>query len=261
MPPCENATVALTRQDSSSNSSSEPVPVADGFGDLRLSSALRLLSQAGQVQLDDAKLPDFRMIQRIIDGLCELSSIDALTGLANVRQFRIALDQELDRVSRGGTPMALMMIDADRFKSVNDMHGHVAGDIVLEVIARGLQQNMRPMDTLARYGGEEFAAILPNCLPQHAMRAAERFRAHIEAQQIKLPDGQVVRVTVSVGVVCVSAWNKTDGKSLIHSADRQLYAAKSAGRNRVVMDSTIATGVSVMERTALLSAKMQANNE
>ena len=234
---------------------------ADGFGDLRLSDALRLLSQTGQLRLEGADAPDARLVQSIIDGLCELSSLDALTGLANVRQFRMALDQELDRVSRGGSAMALMMIDADRFKSVNDTYGHVAGDIVLQAIAQGLREKMRPMDTLARYGGEEFAAILPNCLAQHASRAAERFRSYVEAQQIDLPDGQTVRVTVSVGVVSVSAWSKADAKSLITAADRQLYAAKSSGRNRVVMDPASATGVSASEKSALLSGTKQAKDD
>ena len=220
-----------------------------------------MLSQAGQIDPDQVNVPDAAQVQHIIDGLCELSSLDALTGLANVRQFRLALDQELDRVSRGGSPMALMMIDADHFKSVNDTHGHVAGDIVLQAIAQCLRDNMRPMDTLARYGGEEFAAILPNCLAQHAFRAAERFRKRVEAKQIALPNGEAVHVTVSVGVVSVSAWRNSDANSLIAAADRQLYEAKNAGRNRVVMESASATGVSASEKSALLSENKQAKDE
>ncbi len=220
-----------------------------------------MLSQAGQSDFDQTRVPDAGLVQRIIDGLCELSSLDALTGLANVRQFRMALDQELDRVSRGGSPMALMMIDADHFKSVNDTHGHLAGDVVLQEIAQCLKDNMRPMDTLARYGGEEFAAILPNCLAQHALRAAERFRERVEAKQIALPNGETVRITVSVGVVSVPAWRNPDAKSLIAAADRQLYEAKSAGRNRAVMQSAGTTGVSASEKSALLSDNKQVKDE
>ena len=157
--------------------------------------------------------------------------------------------------------VALMMIDADWCKTINDTYGHVSGDVVLQAIAQGLRDNMRPMDTLARYGGEEFAAILPNCLSQHALRAGERFRAHIERQSIELPGGQTVRVTVSVGVVCVSVWNKADGKSLITAADRQLYMAKTLGRNRVMMDASLNTGISIQEKAALLSAGSQAADD
>lgn len=251
----------MTRRASKSQPSSASHQSAGRLGDLRLSEALSLLSQTGQIQLDEAAEPDVQLVQRIIDGLCELSSLDALTGLVNVRPFRLTLDQELDRVSRGGSPMALLMIDADHFKTINDTYGHVTGDIVLQAIAQCLRDNMRPMDTLARYGGEEFAAILPNCLPQHALRAAERFRKRVEAKEIALRDGQTVRVTVSVGVVSVSTWRDSDAKSLIASADRQLYEAKRAGRNRVVMEPTSVTGVSASEKSALLSADTQAKDE
>ena len=251
----------MTRRASTSQPSSASNQAAGRLGDLRLSEALTLLSQTGQVQFDATAEPDVALVQRIIDGLCELSSLDALTGLVNVRQFRLALNQELDRVSRGGSPMALMMIDADHFKSINDTHGHVAGDVVLQAISQGLKDNMRPMDTLARYGGEEFAAILPNCLPQHALRAAERFRARVEATEIALPNGQSVQVTVSVGVVSVSSWRNSDAKSLVESADRQLYEAKRAGRNCVVMEPTTVTSVSAGEKSALLSEDTQAKNE
>ncbi len=251
----------MTRRAPTSQPSSGAAQAAGGFGALRLSEALSLLSQAGQSEFDEARVPDTGLVQRIIDGLCELSSLDALTGLANVRQFRMALDQELDRVSRGGSPMALMMIDADHFKSVNDTYGHLAGDVVLQAIAQCLKDNMRPMDTLARYGGEEFAAILPNCLAQHALRAAERFRKRVEAKQIALPNGETVQVTVSVGVVSVPAGRKSDAKSLIAAADRQLYEAKSGGRNCAVMESASATGVTASERSALLSEDKQAKDE
>lgn len=231
------------------------------FGDLQLATALRLLRQSGYVLADGDAPADVRLVQQIIDGLCELSSLDVLTGLVNVRQFRYALDQEIDRVSRGGTPVALMMVDADRFKLINDTHGHTVGDLVLQAIARGLREKMRPMDTLARYGGEEFAVILPNCLPQHAVRAGERLRKHIEQTVIEVPAGESVRVTVSVGVACLSVRQKMDRDQFVAAADRQLYLAKAAGRNRVAMDTSVDTAVSGTERAALFNAESQTTDD
>ena len=231
------------------------------FGDLRLTDAKNLLRQSGHPVAECAGVPDAEYLQSIIDGLCELSSRDPLTGLANLRQFRAVLEQELDRVARTGTPMSLLMIDGDHFKSVNDTYGHPAGDLVLQSIASCLRENMRPMDTPARYGGEEFAIILPNCLPTHARRVAERIRRQIAETRVVLADKQFVQVTVSVGGACVAPCQQSDPATLVANADRQLYLAKRGGRNRVSIDDMNETGVSGMERAALFTAGAQAINE
>lgn len=184
--------------------------------------------------------------------LCELSSRDALTGLANVRQFRTILSQEIDRVARTGTPMVLLLIDADHFKSVNDTYGHQAGDQVLRSLALRLADGLRPMDLPVRYGGEEFAVILPNCLPIHGRRVAERIRRRVAETSIDLPDGRAIGVTVSIGGISLSGWQKSGTDELIYKADRQLYCAKTDGRNRVCMEVKPESGVSTDERRALL---------
>ncbi|HEY5284666.1 MAG TPA: GGDEF domain-containing protein, partial [Polyangia bacterium] len=120
---------------------------------------MQLLVQSGR------ELPgrdDPAWLQAVLDALCDISSRDALTGLANRRQFELALAREIDRVARSGEPALLLMVDIDHFKRVNDLHGHLVGDRVIQAVASRLTECVRPMDTVARYGGEEFAIILPN---------------------------------------------------------------------------------------------------
>jgi two-component system cell cycle response regulator len=228
---------------------------------LRLTDAKTLLRQSGHPVPESDALPEVQYLQAIIDGLCEISSRDPLTALANLRHFHAALEQELNRVARSGSPMSLLLIDGDHFKAVNDTYGHPAGDRVLQAIAHHLQANMRPMDTPARYGGEEFTAILPNCLPAHAWRAAERIRSQIAQTPVTLADGRSLCVTVSIGVACIGPWQQANAAELVASADRQLYLAKNGGRNRIAMDAAAESAVTDTERSALFLDEMQAPYE
>lgn len=194
---------------------------------------------------------DVRGLQALIDGLCALSSRDGLTGLANQRQFRLVLDRELDRVSRTGEPLALLLIDIDHFKRINDRHGHPAGDQVLMAMARMLETGVRPMDTVARIGGEEWAIVLPSSLPAHACGTAERLRAEIEHTPVFLEGGMPVEYTISCGVAAAASWAATSTTGLIAEADRALYAAKRAGRNRVCVAGESRQAISAEERSAL----------
>lgn len=161
------------------------------------------------------------------------AATDALTGLANRRQFEERLLAEVDRTRRFPAPLGLMMLDVDHFKNVNDRHGHQAGDDVLRAVAGTLAACARDVDVAARYGGEEMAVLLPGADVAGAMAAAERLRKAVEVLDTGILDaaGEPVRVTVSVGVAALGE-GPTDGDDLVAQADAALYRAKRAGRNR-----------------------------
>ena len=156
-----------------------------------------------------------------------LADTDGLTGLKNHRAFQERLREEVQRASRYATPLSLLMVDVDEFKSYNDVFGHPAGDAALRRIGEVLQATARTHDLTARYGGEEFAVILPETDADSALVAAERFRAAIEAA-----DWRERQVTVSLGAATLSP---TAGKAaaLLAAADAALYQSKKRGRNCV----------------------------
>ena len=167
--------------------------------------------------------------------LDRLSRIDPLTGLANRRQFDESLRRERDRASRTGASMALLMIDVDHFKMLNDEFGHPVGDERLRAVAKALAGcAAHDFSLVARYGGEEFAAILPAATPVQAMDLAERMRNAVE--RLALPSPAVEgRVTVSIGIGHVCRIDGGGAAALIADADAALYQAKRGGRNRSVV--------------------------
>jgi len=225
-------------------------PTFSSLAGLQLDGALQLLQQSGHA-LPDRALSDEAWLQAVIDGLCELSSRDPLTGLANRRHFELTLASEVDRVARAGEPALVLMIDIDHFKRVNDAHGHQSGDLVLKAIAVALGECIRPMDTVARFGGEEFAMILPNCPPSYGQAVAERIRSHVNASPIELGGGEQVRVTVSIGGAFAPQWVRSSPLLWVERADQQLYRAKSEGRNRACLEQPIVSHVSAEEKGLL----------
>jgi len=153
---------------------------------------------------------------------------DLLTGLLNRRAL---FDQHARRTF--GPSMAVIVFDLDRFKSINDQHGHAAGDIVLKAFAEELMANRRGSDTVARLGGEEFAMVLDNIMPDPAERIAERIRAGFEQRQIAVL-GHVLSCTTSAGIA-FGAVGGIDFDAVLNAADRALYDAKKEGRNRVTV--------------------------
>jgi diguanylate cyclase (GGDEF)-like protein len=192
-------------------------------------------------------------LQAVLDALCDLSSRDALTGLANRRQFEIALEREIDRVARSGEPALVLMIDVDHFKRVNDTHGHPAGDQVLKAVAARLLDCVRPMDTVARYGGEEFAIILPNCPPAFGLAVAERIRRRVEQQPVPVVGVAPIAVAISLGGAFAPQWVRSTAQLWLARADRQLYLAKATGRNRACLEQPPDSQVSAEEKSLLFS--------
>ena len=166
--------------------------------------------------------------------LREQATHDSLTGLWNHAAILHILDGELARAQRQGSTVGVVMADLDLFKSVNDVHGHLAGDTVLRETALRISASMRPYDEVGRYGGEEFLIVAPGCDVPDAARLAERLRACIAEKPIDTHEG-AVHVTMSLGVTASSASNEGDVVRLIGSADAALYRAKSEGRNRVLL--------------------------
>lgn len=227
-----------------------PLPTLD-LRELRLDQALSLLQQAGYPLPQRSHGPAAVHLQSIIDGLCDLSLRDALTGLANRRHFRAVLEREIDRVARTGESALLLVLDIDHFKHVNDTYGHAAGDQVIQAVARRLAECVRPMDTVARYGGEEFAIVLPNCQPTYGEAVAERVRTHIQGQAIRLSTGQDVHVTVSIGGAFAPQWVRSSASLWMERADLQLYCAKTEGRNRVCLEQSVVSSVTAEEKGML----------
>ena len=162
-----------------------------------------------------------------------LANVDALTGCLNRRAFMERLERELDRVRRYGVFLSVLMIDIDRFKDINDTHGHLVGDSVLRQLGDLLRAEVRSVDLAARYGGEEFVIVLPDTEDEGALYFAERLRKRVEEQNFS-ETGDPLRVTVSIGVAAASVEGEiTEPELLIARADEALYRAKNEGRNRV----------------------------
>jgi two-component system cell cycle response regulator len=162
-------------------------------------------------------------------GLRADAMTDPLTGLANYRSFSQSLERELERSRRYGLPLSLVTIDLDHLKSINDQHGHDAGNEAIRLTARVLAGAVRKFEVVARQGGDEFAVILPSAESSAARQLAERLRGEIGAQSIR---GE--RLSASFGV---AAWSETlcDAAALIKASDEALYRAKRAGRDRVAV--------------------------
>ena len=161
------------------------------------------------------------------------AATDTLTGLMNRRAFLEAMDRESSRASRHMFPMSVLLLDVDHFKKVNDTRGHDAGDAVLQGVARVLHRIARKSDLVARWGGEEFVVALPQTAETGARIAAERIRRALAEASYKLPGGDSIPVTASVGLASVGAADKFDFEELLARADKAMYAAKARGRNRV----------------------------
>jgi two-component system cell cycle response regulator len=215
-----------------------PLPVRDGTGVLAfLPRDPHDLAASATGELIGALLSHLALVldnARLSQRLHELSTLDGLTRQLNHRVIYDRLTEELDRARRYKYPLSVVLCDFDHFKEVNDTHGHLAGDAVLREGAAELRRCLRSTDLLGRYGGEEFLAVLPQVDLGAARTAAERLRQGLENHRVLLPGGGEIHITASFGVADrdeVAGSPRSD--ALVSLADRRLYEAKAAGRNRV----------------------------
>lgn len=179
-----------------------------------------------------AIVQDITLRKEVECQLARLAHTDGLTGLVNRRHFLAQAERELSRSIRYGREMSILMVDADLFKSINDQHGHAAGDSTLKKLAAIFQGTLRATDLAGRFGGEEFAVLLPETDHAMAIESAERLRKVVETSTVPLKTGLPLQFTVSIGVSSLISRNDNLDQ-LINLADQGLYLAKNAGRNRV----------------------------
>ncbi|MEO6714882.1 MAG: diguanylate cyclase, partial [Mycobacteriales bacterium] len=210
----------------------------------RALGVLNLYDKIGAREFDDADVTTIRSFANqatvAIDNVLlhqesqRLSITDGLTGLWNYRYFQMTIDKEIERASRFGRPLSLLILDLDKFKTVNDTFGHQRGDSVLIELATRIKGAIREVDTLARYGGEEFVLVLPETDAEGAEQAAEKLCELVRQRRFGNTNEHTLKLTVSIGVAVFPDHAASPGL-LIRAADTALYAAKEAGRDQYVI--------------------------
>ncbi len=197
---------------------------------IHLAVVLRKLRESTGRELEDLRR-EVTSLERGRDELERLSVTDPLTGVWNYRYLQLALEREVERASRFGRPLAVLMLDLDHFKVVNNRYGHQRGSAVLREFAQRIALETRQVDTLARYGGEEFVLILPETGPEGATKVAERICYAVRKQSFGANHEEPVRLTVSIGAAVHPA-HGTHATTLLRRSDEALADAKRAGCDR-----------------------------
>ena len=190
------------------------------------------LAARARTQIRRKRYTDF--LRDKLDHSLEMAVTDPLTGLHNRRYMTTQLQALATRASRGGEPVAVMVMDIDHFKAVNDGFGHDAGDEVLREFAVRLATNVRAIDLPCRYGGEEFVVVMPGASLAAAERVADRIRRDVGGAPFRIMGGrELLTITISVGVAATDGPDDTP-EALLKRADEALYEAKASGRDRVI---------------------------
>ncbi len=215
---------------------------------LALSNRMKLLQQENnRIQMEATKLLETRVTERTLElntamlrlaaantSLAELNLVDSLTGAKNRQYLTESLSREWRLARRDQYPIALLIMDIDHFKNINDTHGHMAGDAVIKSVVETLKKLLkRPTDEVVRYGGEEFVIVLPHTTQENALQFAEQIRQEIVALEIPYETAQI-RLTISIGVAVTIPTDESHQDKLLAAADNALYEAKNAGRNCVI---------------------------
>jgi len=215
---------------------------------LALSNRMKFLQQENnRIQMEATKLLETRVAERTLElntamlrlaaantSLAELNLVDSLTGAKNRQYLTESLSREWHLARRDQYPIALLIMDIDHFKNINDTHGHMAGDAVIKGVADTLKKLLkRPTDEVVRYGGEEFVIVLPHTTQENALQFAEQIRQEIATLAIPYETARI-RLTISIGVAVAIPTEESHQDKLLAAADNALYEAKNAGRNCVI---------------------------
>jgi diguanylate cyclase (GGDEF)-like protein len=180
------------------------------------------------------KAQKYRELLRANDLLSSIALSDALTELNNRRALEWDLAKQIQKARAQGTSLSLIILDVDYFKKVNDTHGHLVGDRLLQLLCTRLRHNLRFQDTPYRYGGEEFVILLSNTACDEASVVAKRLNRVVREQAFAINNTLAVNATISLGATCLQPDDDPQGLSLLHRADQFLLEAKASGRNKVV---------------------------
>lgn len=201
---------------------------------LPLSVSASVIEREGKVNSIVVAFHDITQRKQLELELERRAQTDALTGLSNRRHFYELAEMELSRSRRYSVPMAVLMLDLDNFKLINDTHGHHAGDEVLQSFSQTCLRTLREIDIIARIGGEEFVVLMPETSSEQAFEAAERLRVALEESEVVMERGESLHFTVSIGVTCLCAADQNIDE-VLKRADEAMYQAKHDGRNAVRM--------------------------
>lgn len=185
------------------------------------------------VEIHSRNSPRYALHQRL-EELQEMAMYDALTGIANRRYIEMNLETRLEELKRYNWPFAVMFMDVDNFKNLNDTHGHSIGDRALKMIGSTMVNSLRSFDIIGRWGGEEFVVILVNVADGELFKVADRFRCLVENSRLPLESNDTLSVTVSAGVT--NARPDDSVESLIERADKLMYQSKLHGKNLISTD-------------------------